>query len=210
MVRGVIFDLDLTLLDSRKGIWANFCRAARRCGLREPAYDEVAPTIGLALADAMVELWGECRPSWLEVYRDEFSLSGYRGVVPLPGAFDALAELRHRGLKLAIATNRVSPQGICDAVGVSPLVDGVYGTAGLPHKPAPDLLLAAARGLELKAGDCLYVGDTPIDVESADRAGMECVAVASGLQSKEDLLACGAPAVLDSVADLPDFLRARL
>lgn len=207
MIRGVLFDLDLTLIDSRRGIWLNFCRLAQALGLDEPSFEAVSQSIGKPLDEAMTSFFGQSPQEWLSLYRQIFSQSGYEGVELLPGARQALAQLRERGLKLAIATNRVAPEEICDRLDLTGVVDGVFGTAHVPHKPEPELLWMACEALGLEAKDCLYVGDTALDIEAARRAGMASVAVATGLCDEEALRALGADYVLASVAQLPGLVE---
>jgi HAD superfamily hydrolase (TIGR01509 family) len=130
---------------------------------------------------------------------------------PLEGVVEALALLDARGIAWAIATSsrREQVETSVAALGLAhdpTIVDGSH----VEHaKPAPDLLLLAARELRLPASRCWYVGDSTWDMEASAAAGMLPVAVLAGAVVERTMLeAAGARLVLatldELVAHLPD------
>ena len=81
----------------------------------------------------------------------------------------------------------------------------ITNTRNLRPKPAPDEIIKAEKLLKLKAD--YMIGDTVYDIMAAKKAGIKCIAVASGLQSKSKLKKARPYAVLKSVKDLPGFLK---
>ena len=65
--------------------------------------------------------------------------------------------------------------------------DHVQGTDGFPCKPAPDVVLTALAALGAKPEDCLFVGDSPADMEAGKRAGVRTCAVRYGYGKAEEL-----------------------
>jgi phosphoglycolate phosphatase-like HAD superfamily hydrolase len=63
----------------------------------------------------------------------------------------------------------------------------VQGTDGFPAKPNPDVIFKALEGLGASAEDCLFVGDSPADIEAAHRAGVKSCAVTYGYGKREEL-----------------------
>jgi HAD superfamily hydrolase (TIGR01509 family) len=122
----------------------------------------------------------------------------------LPGAHDLLARLEGARVPWAIATSsrreQVAPS--VEALGLSrpPLI--VDGSHVEHAKPAPDLLLLAARELHQEPARCWYVGDATWDMLAASAAGMVPVGVTSGSADASSLLAAGARWVVASLAEL--------
>ncbi|HLE59659.1 MAG TPA: HAD-IA family hydrolase, partial [Candidatus Limnocylindria bacterium] len=123
---------------------------------------------------------------------------------PLAGARDLLSGLDAAGLRWAIATSSRRDQ-VAASVGAlalarPPLV--VDGTHVEHAKPAPDLLLLAARTLDVAPITCWYVGDATWDMRAAVAAGMTPIGVTSGAVDAAALIASGARVVVSSLADL--------
>ena len=123
---------------------------------------------------------------------------------PLPGVGEALARIEAAGVPWAIATSsrreQVAPS--VEALGLSrtPLI--VDGSHVEHAKPAPDLLLLAAKELQADAAACWYVGDATWDMRAASAAGMVPVGVTTGAVDAGTLLGAGARWVIASLAEL--------
>jgi len=132
-------------------------------------------------------------------------------VSPLPGAVETITALRAAGIRVCLATGfaPVTRDALLDALGWRPLIDLALSPADAGRgRPWPDLPLTAL--LRLGGGavsELLVVGDTPSDVESGLRAGAGVVAgVITGTATEDELVAAGAPHVLDSVTGLVQLL----
>lgn len=157
-LRGVIFDLDGTLVDSRLDFAA--IRAATGCpdGLGLIEYAE-----GLVEDEAA------------RVHRiiHEHEMAGARAASWIPGADDWLAALRRQGLPTGILTRnaRVPTALTLSRLGID--VDVVLTREDCRPKPDPDGLLRIARQWNLPCEALVYVGDFRYDIEAARRAGMQ-------------------------------------
>jgi phosphoglycolate phosphatase len=132
-------------------------------------------------------------------------------VSPLPGAVETITALRAAGIRVCLATGfaPVTRDALLDALGWRPLIDLALSPADAGRgRPWPDLPLTAL--LRLGGGavsELLVAGDTPSDVESGLRAGAGIVAgVTTGTATEDELVAAGAPYVLDSVTGLVQLL----
>src|SRR5262249_38546391 len=129
-----------------------------------------------------------------------------------PGTRELLAELRRRGLRVALATS--SKDGLfretqaSAGIDLPALVDlTVTGEEAGATKPAADLVLTALARLELPPSCSLFVGDTTHDVEAAGRADVPCIGLTcGGCASEAQLRAAGALAVFRDPQDLLDNL----
>ena len=205
MIRGIIFDFDLTLVDSAFAICGNLNAVAGEKGLRALATDEVRPTIGWALVDAMRFFWGDgpVETEWLPRYRELFAMRNYAGVRPFAETVPALERLRASGALLAIATNRLTPEGIVHAAGVEYYFPVIVGIEERKPKPDPAIVLEALRRMDLLPEEGMYVGDTDIDMKTARNAGVLAVGVTTGNHSMEQLRESGAEYVVNNMSDLP-------
>jgi phosphoglycolate phosphatase len=145
-------------------------------------------------------------------FEEAYAQSVRDGLVsPLPGAAETITALRAAGIRVCLATGfaPATRDALLDALGWRPLIDLALSPADAGRgRPWPDLPLTAL--LRLGGGavsELLVAGDTPSDVESGLRAGAGLVVgVTTGASSEQDLLAAGAPHVLDSVAGLVQLL----
>jgi phosphoglycolate phosphatase len=145
-------------------------------------------------------------------FEEAYGRSVRNGLVSaLPGAAETITALRAAGIKVCLATGFAPATRIelLDALGWRPLIDLALSPADVGRgRPWPDLPLTAL--LRLGGGavsELLVAGDTPSDVESGLRAGAGLVVgVTTGASPEEDLLAAGAPHVLDSVTGLVQLL----
>jgi len=188
--RAIVFDLDGTLVDSLPDIVGAFRDAFADHGLTAPSEAEVRDHVGLPLdtmyaAFAPVERVADLSASYRRLYPRRFT----RHSRPFPGVPDALATLRRRGFRLAVATTKRSDMAarLVAAVGLGDALDVVQGTDGFPHKPAPDVVRRALAALG--ADGVWMVGDTVHDIEAGRAAGLATYAVTWGTHDAERLRA---------------------
>ncbi len=203
----VLFDFDMTLVDSSMGITNCMNSVAKKMGLPTVTRDQVMTIIGTPLEKGLHSLWGDYDETWLAEYRRIFRETEYAGIVPFDNTVPVLGSLRSMGVKLGIATNRQIAEPVVDAVGLTDSVDLVMGLGGKYRpKPEPDMIFAAIEALGGSGERTLFVGDTDIDMKTALSAGVRGIGVATGNFSKTDLADSGAWATLDDLSSLPDLV----
>jgi len=187
------FDLDMTLIDSRRVILASFAAVSDATGV---PIDPVAVDgrLGIKLEDELA-FWfpaGQV-PAAARLYREHYLRLAAPLTSALPGAREALAAVRAAGARAVVITakHEVSARLSLDLAGLASddLVAGVHG----PQKAAALAALGAA----------LYVGDTPADMAAAAAAGARAVGVTTGSFTERDLRAAGAETVLESLTEFP-------
>jgi len=133
--------------------------------------------------------------------------------VALPGVVDTLAVLHKKSYRLGVATNDSTSgaEKTLVTLGVAQLFDAAYGYDAVANpKPAPDTIQAFCDLTGLKPAEIAMVGDNRHDLEMARAGGCGlAVGVLSGTGTRESLAEI-ADVILDSVADLPDFLSTRV
>lgn len=134
---------------------------------------------------------------------------GAAASVALPGSKDAIAALHGSGFRLGVATNDSTSgaEKTLLALGIAQMFDAAYGYDAVANpKPAPDAIHAFADLTGFKTSEIAMVGDNRHDLEMARAGGAGLVVgVLSGTGTRETL-APMADVILDSVADLPEFL----
>jgi HAD superfamily hydrolase (TIGR01509 family) len=209
----VIFDLDGTLVDTVETRIAAWLAVFAEEGI--PASREaIAPLIGSDgkfLARRIAEASGvhldDARAEAIDRRCGEIYDRLNTDPRPLPGVRETLEWLTERGLPWAIATSsrREQVDDSVAALGLAmepTIIDGSH----VEHaKPAPDLLLYAARELGQDPVACWYVGDSTWDMRAARAADMIPIGVPTGAATPADLEAAGAAAVIGSLAELRDL-----
>jgi N-acetyl-D-muramate 6-phosphate phosphatase len=192
-IRGVLFDLDGTLLDTAHDMM-NALNKLRAEENREPLpYEKVRCQVSHG-ANALVKLsFGELsatehevmRQRLLDIYRKQLA----RHTVLFEGGDEMLRDLERRGLHWGIVTNK--PAWLTDPllveVGLHTRARAVVSGDTLPQrKPHPLPLLHAAETMGIKPEECVYVGDAERDMQAAQAAGMFALVAGFGYLGEDD------------------------
>jgi len=213
---GLIFDLDGTLVDTVQNRIDGWVEALAGFGLTTTAA-EVGPMIGMdgkRLAREVARNAGRTLSEEEVEAADHAAGEAFdrrnRDPEPLPGLDDALAAIALCDAKWVIATSSRAAQvkGSVAALRLPTDPEIVDGSHVEHAKPAPDLLLLAARRLGVPPERCWAVGDSTWDARAAVAAGMSAVCVTAGSAvSVGDLLAAGAAVVLPTLGELARLLE---
>ena len=220
-LRGVLFDLDGTLVDTVADIRMALNRTLNEIGCNGVSLATTRDLIGRgapaliarALERQDVDIEAEVRERLHERFVVHYHAIHERhesAAVAFPGAHDALAGLRAAGLGLGVVTNKQRSLAVCtlEAVGLARLVNVILGGDSCARrKPHPDPLLSAAEALGVIPPETLVIGDSINDVTAARAAGMAVWCVPYGYNEGQDprLLPCDA--FIESLAELPELLR---
>lgn len=188
--RGIVFDLDGTLVDSLPDIISSFLAGFTALELPPPTRAQVHALIGEPLEDMYARHAPPGRVAALCAhYREYYPRHFTDHSRPMPGVPEALATLRARGYRLAVATTKRTDMArrFVEAMGLGNLLDHVQGTDGFPHKPAPDVVLRALAALQ--TGGLWMVGDTTLDVGAGRAARLRTYALTWGTHPPELLRA---------------------
>src|SRR5262249_46662136 len=112
-------------------------------------------------------------------YRHVYPKRGHASTRLFPGVEEMLSRL---GGRKSTATTKGTPmtRAVLEQFGLVSYFDHVQGTDGFPAKPEPHVIRAALDALEMRPEDCLFVGDSPSDMEAGRRAGVQVCAVRWG------------------------------
>jgi len=201
-----LFDLDGTLIDHFAAIHRSHSHTLEQLGLPPPTMEQVRSAVGGGLDAAIAKLAGPARlDEALRIYRAYFSKTMLDDVVLLPGARELLETLHLRGAKLAVFTNKHGPssRAICDHLGISALLDGVFGALDTPWlKPELEFARYAFEKLGVGPAGTLLVGDSPWDVQAAKNGGFKCWCVTTGTHNRNELAEAGADRIFPDLIAL--------
>ncbi len=191
--KAYVFDLDGTLIDSAVDIASAANRVLQKFGADSLSTSQVQSMVGGGARLLMQRAFAArgITPPGPDVLMAEFMNHYHRGpgqkTKPYPGIIALLDTLRRRGTRLAITTNkpRAATEAVLENLGWSDRFDTVLAADDLPRKkPDPLPLLVAAETMNVVPEDCLYIGDTWVDIAAARAAGMRSVAVTFGYSQK--------------------------
>jgi len=147
--------------------------------------------------------WGEADRLWRDAYAKE-------SPALLPGARNVIRKLARRvtlGIVSSGSRSRVRNQ-IRDFKLAAYFSACVCAEDASRRKPNPAPLKLALHRLQLPPKDCVYVGDAPEDIEMSRRAGVRSIGVRGPFPTAAKVLAAGPNLMLDSIAELPDWIEA--
>ena len=211
----LVFDLDGTLVDSVPDLTNTLNKVLRERGHAPLTRSEVAPMVGdgvpALVARAFAARGGdaaeaaEALPQYIQIYEANATVL----TRPYPGVRDTLEDLRRRGYRTAVCTNKLqqATMAVLEGLDLAPLFDGIAGGNRYPvRKPDPGHLLGLIDELGGSAKRAAMIGDSENDAAVAHAAAVPLVLMRYGYArvAPETL---GAAAVLDDFAELPATLE---
>ena len=205
-----IFDLDGTLLDTLQDLADSVNHALRQYGMPEHSLDDIRRFVGngvrLLMERAVPEgaqhpLFEEAFASFRQYYM-QHSLDTTR---PYDGIVETIRELKLRGCRLAVVSNKMMAATQELVAHFFPDVEvaiGEHEAAGIRKKPAPDTVDEALRQLGVTREGAVYVGDSDVDLLTARNSGLPCISVLWGFRDREFLLAHGATTLIERPEEL--------
>jgi len=211
-VRGIIIDLDGTIVDSREAYREALAKALKTFGIKE--FDpnlvlEIPRRLeqNLQIKDLMPKINIE---NFLKIYLKAYYELAEDKVKPLPNISKTLETLSKRA-KLALLTMRHVPcenvEKWLEKVGLAKYFQCVVTALNVQFtKPSPRALIDCTKRLGVEVGECAIVGDSVTDIKSGKNAGAKTVAVLSGIFTKEELEKEKPDLIIESINELPKFL----
>ena len=200
----ILFDLDGTLVDHFNVIHRCIVHAQQQLGLPVSDFDTVRLTIGGSLPVTLEKLLGaKYVEEGLRLFFELEEKIRFEDLRLMPGAAWLLESLKNKGVRSAVFTNKTgeAARDICQYLNIDAYLEAVVGTSDTPYrKPQPEFTIYMLERIGADASDCLLVGDSPWDVESAKGGNIPCYVVATGSHTLEQLRKT------DAVAAFPDLI----
>ena len=203
MKTGIIFDLDGTLLDTLEDLADATNYALEQFGCPTRSLDYVRSVIGNgALRQITLALPEDTTldpKEVLAVYKKYYVNHCNIKTKPYPGILQALDALQEK-YPVGIVTNKphAAAAPLCQAH--FPGIFALGESPDLPRKPNGDMVHYAMK--QLGVDTCIYVGDSEVDIRTAENTGVPCLTVLWGLRSREELEAAGAKYFCEKAEDM--------
>lgn len=210
-----VFDVDGTLVDSRRSIAEAMAMAFSALSLPPPGYDETRRIVGLSLRPAIQALAPDLPERdygrLAEAYKDAFIANRAAGLSePLyDGARALVARLRADGWRLGVATGKAR-RGVDAFIERHDFVgwfDAAFCADDGPGKPDPHMLNLVIAAVGADPAHTVMIGDTSFDMAMARAARVRAQGVAWGFHTVEEIRAGGAHAIADDFAMLDGHLN---
>jgi beta-phosphoglucomutase len=210
-MRGVLWDLDGTLVDSAEFHWLSWRETMAAEGIAI-SYQQFLDSFGQK-NDRILAEWLRPDPSPDRIRRvgeaKELAyrrLAQERGLTPLPGAAEWIHRLHARGWKQAIASSapRANIEVMLRVLGVNRDFDAIVGAEDVvTGKPDPEVFLTAAARIGIPPARCVIVEDAAVGIEAARRAGIKSIGVSRAGALDADV-------VVSTLSELPADVFERL
>ena len=196
-----IFDLDGTLLDTLRDLAASVNYAMEQCHYPTHSIDKVRMMVGNGVATLIKRAVpsgtsGEDTAHALDIFKQHYMEHGEDTTRPYDGILELLSTLKQQGKQIAVVSNKfdAATKALCDKYFPN-LIDIALGeneAEGIRKKPAPDMVFKAMKQLHATPEECVYIGDSDVDFQTAQNAGIPCISVLWGFRTKEFLQSHGA------------------
>jgi phosphoglycolate phosphatase len=209
LVRGVVFDLDGTLVDSRRDIAEAANHALEKAGLQRLPHDELESYVGdgaslLMARAARLEVTDLKTTAMVADFLDYYAEHPIDYTTVMPGGIEAMTALAEYPLGICTNKPRRTSLAVLRGLGLEARFKGVVAGDDLPkRKPDPAMVIETARLLGVPVQSVVMVGDGPQDVLSGRAAGAFTIGVRGGIQAIERLTASAPDVMIDSLAELP-------
>lgn len=205
----VIFDLDGTLTDTLADLKNSVNSALSQFGFPARTTEEIRCFVGNGVRRLIYLSVPENTPEeisekCLSVFKEHYAANSLVETKPYDGIIEMLSELKNRGIKTAVVTNKMhsAASNIVEHF-FGGLIDITVGQLdGVAQKPQPDGIYKALEGLGISKEKAAYVGDSEVDCITAKNAAMPCIGVTWGFRDCEVLIENGACFIADSVTKL--------
>ena len=200
-----VFDLDGTLLDTLEDLYLATNAALERHSLPRRSRDEVRLFVGNGVEmlirravpagtdeETILAVLADFKTTYAAICEDHTK--------PYDGILDMLTALRERGIRVAVVSNKfdAATKKLCEKY-FGELVEVAIGErAGVRKKPAPDTVYEALKELGVTLDSAVYIGDSDVDIRTAENCGMPCISVTWGLRDEDFLIENGAKALVDT------------
>lgn len=218
----LIFDLDGTLMNTLDDLHDSVSYALREAGLQPNARQDTRRYLGNGIRNLVNKSVEQTFPEADEAlkeqvfatFRSYYVAHSMDKTAPYEGIGEMLSECKRRGFYTAIVSNKLDPavKGLHQVFFADSIDMAIGETEKLKRKPAPDMVYEAIRqlslmyGREIQKSECIYVGDSEVDLKTAKNADLPCISVSWGFREKKFLIEQGAQVIIDSPNELFEYL----
>ena len=214
----IIFDLDGTLMNTLDDLHDSVSYALRQAGLAPNPKQDTRRYLGNGVRNLVNRSVEQACPMAdealkervFETFRAYYVAHSMDKTAPYEGIPEMLKECKKRGFFTAIVSNKLDPavKDLHKAFFADSIDVAIGETPTVKRKPAPDMVDEAIRQLSLLYGrsieksECVYVGDSEVDLQTAKNSDLPCIAVSWGFRDRDYLVEQGAKTIIDCPDEL--------
>lgn len=192
MIRGIVFDFDGTIVDSMKMVFDALNDALKKKGLPTIELELLGRMAGLPVSEIINAKTYVSESTAKEIEKDVFEAYVKfckTSCQLLPHVEKTLKDLKSRKMKLGLLTTtpRKPLEAVANKFSLENYFDIMLAKEDVKNKPNPDGIQKIITKFEILKDECLYVGDSPIDVQTGKAAGVKTIAVTTGIATAEQL-----------------------
>ena len=214
--KAVIFDLDGTILNTLDDLADSVNYALSYFGFPVRTIDEVREFVGNGIKNLILRAVPkgtseQTAEKVLDCFKSYYKEHSAVKTKAYDGINQCILNLKQKDIKIAVVTNKAhfAAVPLCDMY-FPDLIDVVIGEReGVRKKPHPDTVIQAMESIGVVSSDCVYVGDSDVDIDTAKNSGMPCISVTWGFRSRDFLLDNGATTIVDTIEQLYDSVTTK-
>lgn len=214
MIKAVIFDLDGTLLNTIDDLGNSANYMLKKLGYPTFSIEEYKYKVG----NGMRKLIERSMPSdhqrdeeienALDIFMEHYEKHKTDNTAPYKDIPQLLEKLREKGIKTAVVTNKAD-------VAAKPLINGIFPNLfdevtgqkeDVPTKPNPTVVFNTMKELDVRPEECIFVGDSSVDMQTAKNSGAFALGVLWGFRKADELLENGADKLISSPLELLELI----
>lgn len=210
----IIFDLDGTLLNTLTDLTNSVNYALEKHRLPTHSEDSVRRMVGNGVTVLMERAipGGSSHAEFdgcLKDFKEHYEIHKKDYTKPFAGIMEFLKEAHTCGYKMAVVSNKfdLAVKGLCQDFFFPYIQTAIGESSDVAPKPAPDTVLTAMKELQAEPAQCVYVGDSDVDIATARNAGIPCISVSWGFRGRKFLEEHGATTIIDAVEDLKGAIK---
>jgi phosphoglycolate phosphatase len=212
----LIFDLDGTLLNTLDDLADSTNFALSKFGYPKKTTDEIKSYVGNGVAKLIERAIpdGKNNPNLeycLTTFKKHYSINKYNKTAPYNNIINLLTELKENNYKIAVVSNKfdLAVKELCEKYFPN-LIDIAIGeneANGIKKKPAPDTVNLALEKLNITPEKAIYVGDSDVDILTAQNSNMPCISVTWGFRNKEFLIKNNAQIIVNKPEEIIEHIK---
>ena len=215
MIKGLIFDLDGTTLNTLEDIVRSYNLALKEFGFSEKSEDEIRMGVGqgfMMLVNNTIpkEVDAETKERLANRYKEIYKENYDRKTCPYNGMRELLEKLQYEGYKLAVNSNKsdIFVKSLISKNYPEIVFTDVMGAVeGIAHKPDPQGPEIIIKEMGLNKEEVLYVGDSDIDIKTAKNTGLKSIGCLWGFRDEETLKNAGVDVLVSEPSQILEYLK---
>ena len=217
MYKACIFDLDGTLTDTLESLTYSVNATLNEMGMNPITEEQCKSFVGNGarrLLELSIQAAGDRNAERIEeaveIYRRIFKTRCTYHVAPYEGIVEMLDMLKTQGIKMAVLSNK--PHSQTKDVVANFFQKDIFASVrgqqeGVPRKPDPAAVFLILEEFQVAPEECLYIGDSEVDMDTGHAAGVDTIGVTWGFRTRETLISHGANYIVNKAEEIISIVK---